>query len=150
MPLNQILVSRINGREIRALYTMGIQCDSYSIRNAVRSAVSSVRRSIRDTSEDTLATRAVNYPNGTGAYARDLIRTLSAELFRSKAPNTGTIGNWVSIEFECIFRTEMDLNAFCAGVRKAKLSSVTTVKTDGSVRRDDSDMTGVCREIVFS
>jgi hypothetical protein len=150
--LNKTLTKKLHGNDIRTLYLARIRCDSYAIRDAVRYAVRDVRLRLRDNSVDTLADRASRY-SVAGSWGRAQVALLSRAIFQPKKP--ANTGNWRTIEFECIFPSENDLNAFVSDVRRNGLTNVTTVKTDGSVNADN-DASGYSlrghmpREIVFS
>ncbi len=141
---------------MRHLYENRVFCEGY-ILDAVQRAVRNVRVNNRADGNDVLARRARDFAT-PGSWGASRIREFGRMLDIGKTPpNTG---NWRTIEFECIFRSNTALTTFRSQVRAAKLAQVTTIKHDGSVHRNRTtcydgcnganDSEGVPMEIVFS
>ncbi len=137
--------------DVRAVYTSGVHIQTADILYAVQQHVRSARNKSRSRAVDLLVSKLMDFGN-TGEWARAKAVELAKEIFRTDkgAPKGGTDGQWYSIEFECIFNDPKAVDDFVREVRIAGFTNLTTVKTDGSVARNDRDRTGEPREVVFS
>lgn len=137
--------------DVRLLYTSGVKLVNDDLMYIVQNAIRKIRQQSRVRAVDRLADNLVNFGNN-GGWARAKAAELAKEIFRTDkgAPTGGTPGEWRSIEFECIFNDMVAIESFVLEIRKAGLTRLVTLKTDGSVQRSERDRSGEPREVVFS
>jgi hypothetical protein len=137
--------------DVRMLYESGVRLQTNDLLYAVQFHIRTLRQRTRVRAVDSLFDRLIEFGND-GGWMRAKSAELAQEIFRTDkgAPTGGMVGEWRSIEFECIFNDRAAVDTFVLEIRKAGLTRVTTVKGDGSVARSDSDRNGVPHEVVFS
>lgn len=126
---------------------LGNRIDHYS---EFRSSVRRVRESMRSTGTDKLMDKLVRYGNeGRWGYATR--QKLAQVIYESKRPDASDFGEWVSVEIECVFKTEQSEQTFVSQIRSNGCSKYVTVKSDSSIRALPSDGEGAYgREIIVS
>src|SRR5436190_2094519 len=60
------------------------------------------------------------------------------------------VGQLRSIEFELIFKNEQRMLDFAKDIRAKKLAKVVTIKDDHSLRLDEDDRHGLCKEVTVT
>lgn len=69
-----------------------------------------------------------------GNWARAKVEELERVIFRSKKPINESVGQWCSIELECIMPNKSAEKSFITYVRNKKYTNSITIKDDGSLR----------------
>ena len=99
----------------------------------IQNQVKQVRKNFRNTKKDPLTEKFLNFGN-EGMWSQNKLRELSKFLYEPKKPDAVNVGNWISVEIECIMPTEEAETTFIKFVRKHGFSKFITIKTDGSLR----------------
>lgn len=82
--------------------------------------------------KDKLAQKLQDFGNNGGWYHAK-VRELARIVYNNKIPTRENLGEWRSIEFELIFKSNVAENAFVMFVRNNKLHNDITIKNDGSL-----------------
>jgi hypothetical protein len=106
---------------------------SGELASMIQNQVKKIRKNFRNSKKDVLVEKFMNFGND-GLWSQHKIRELSHALYESKKPDAVNVGNWISVEIECIMTNEEAETAFVKFVRKHGMQNFITIKTDGSLR----------------
>lgn len=148
--LNPVLRAQIPYPEFRMLYDSGMRISFSNLRDSITKSVRDVRNKFRKTGADALAIKLDTFKNNGGWYKAKAVELAQAIYDQHKGVPEQFKGAWRSIEFELIFNNADIINDFIFEARRLGLSSKTTIKSDGSLRKNDDDAHGVPREVVFT
>jgi hypothetical protein len=109
---------------------------------------------------DRLADKLETHGN-RGLWAKYQLRELAKLVFEDKSPASDALGDYLSIEIECIFKDHEALDSFVQWARKNQHSKRITIKQDGSLRPNEDcgcedpdscgcELTEVPREVVLT
>jgi hypothetical protein len=131
--------------EFKALYTLACtqKIENRTLINALRDAVQQTRYRSRSSTDDKLLTKLTRYGN-KGQWGQDKIRALSRIIYESKGVPSESVGEWLSVEIECIFISDNKVNQFVAYCRKQGYAKLVTVKNDGSINARGEDAEDSC------
>ena len=151
--LNEVLCKGISHPDLKAIYRRRIPLSHPAIKPLITTEIRRIRTEIKQkagaNTANLLEDKLTRFKND-GGWARGKVVELNKLIFNPKAISSDSKGLWRSIEFEVIFKDEKALTEFAAGVRGMKLTQFVHVKTDGSLRRNDGDSVGVCREVTLA
>ena len=150
--LHPTLRNKIELPEHRVLYDLGFRLTSYAIRQEIQAQVRNIRQQFNHANLiDPFEQKRKQFGDATGNWGKAKIKELEKIIFDDSKPISESFrGQWRSIEFELIFRNENAMNEFTRAVRAKGLSSVVTIKKDGSLRPDEDDRGALCKEVCFS
>jgi hypothetical protein len=92
-----------------------------------------VRKNFRSTKRDPLVEKFLNFGN-EGLWSAEKIRELAALIYDDKKPDAVNLGEWISVEIECVIPNEEAETNFIKFVRRNGLVKFITIKNDGSLR----------------
>lgn len=125
--------------EFKALYKLTLDGNiDRSLRQYLRTEVKDIKDKYNTYKIDPLANKMLVFGN-RGAWAREKIEELRKEVFAAKKPGIDNLGQWVSVEIECIFEAESDLSDLITYIRSNALTKFVTIKNDGSVHPSHDD-----------
>lgn len=99
----------------------------------IQNQVRHVRKNFRTSKRDPLTEKYLAFGN-EGLWSTEKIRELANILFEDKKPEAINLGEWVSVEIECIIPNEEAETQFIKFIRKNGLTKSITIKNDGSLR----------------
>jgi hypothetical protein len=147
--LNEVLRNKIQYSCYRLIYDSRMHIDQSTLRNELTAAIKALRVKYRKTEVDKLEHKLATFKNEGGWYKAE-IEKLAKIIYEAKGVPNDFLGQHRSIEFELIFKTDATVKDFANDVRCAKFSRAVTIKNDGSLRRNEDDKVGVCKEVVVS
>jgi hypothetical protein len=151
--LNLKLREKIDVLDYRILYDTRLRLSSYTIRNEVRNYIKTFRAKWNSSEEQQcpLEQKFQQFGN-SGGWAKFKSRELDKMIYDQHKPiPKDFIGQLRSIEFEVIFKGEQSMLDFAKEVRKTTgLIKDVTIKDDGSLRPDEDDRNGLCKEVVIT
>ncbi len=98
----------------------------------LRYAVQEMRNALKSTGKDRLALKLEDYGND-GQWGRAKISELARLIYQGKAPGSEDLGQWVSVEIECVLPNKQAETNFVLFCRKNGFSRYVTIKNDGSI-----------------
>lgn len=151
--LHPTLQKKISHPDIIKLYNAGVNFSHPSIKPLVSAEVRKIRTEIKQkagaNTTNVLEDKLTRYKN-KGEWFKTKVTEANKPIFNAKAVSNDFRGHWRSIEFECVFKSQEHMNKFVSCVRAAKLINAVQVKDDGSLRRNDGDGIGVCKEVTIT
>lgn len=118
------------------------------LHDLVRQEVRKVRRTHKNRQGiDTLLDKSERFGK-TGSWASYQLKELAQIVYSDKIPDASDLGQWISIEIECILQNEQKETELVAWIRKQGYSKSITLKGDGSIHPDLELQRG--KEIVLS
>lgn len=147
--LNVVLRNKIQYPEVRLLYDSKMRLSLGDFSKKVREQVKNVRSQYKVNTVDLLVEKAIKF-KVVGSWYQSKIREFEALLFKDKKIPNAFVGQWRSIEFECLFNSAIDQDTFIKAIRAAKLSKHITIKNDSSIQRNENDGLATPREVVVN
>jgi hypothetical protein len=99
----------------------------------IQNQVKQVRKNFRNSKRDPLIEKYLNFGN-EGLWSTSKLRELASALYEAKKPEPINLGEWISVEIECIMPNEDAETSLIKFIRKNDLTKFITIKNDGSLR----------------
>lgn len=150
--LHESLRNQIQVGEIRILYDSKYRLQSFAIRNEVRKYIRELRLKYNGSklATDPLAVKLKKYSK-FGSWMAAKSKELDKRVFdQNKTVPNDSLGKYRSIEFELVFKGQKQIEEFAKDVRRHRLTDLVTIKEDGSLRADEDDPNGICREVCIT
>lgn len=150
--LNIVLRNKIPHWDVRILYDCKNRLSSSALRNEVRKYIKEIRREHNGSKAkgDPLLAKLKKY-NNKGGWMASESKKLDQRVYDDKKPIPNDfLGQLRSIEFELVFKNQKCQEEFARDVRRKMLTKWVTIKEDGSLRRNEDDGHGICREVVLT
>jgi hypothetical protein len=144
--LNPVLQKKLPP-ECLLLYKMKMKINTPEFKTLVHDLIKKARVKSSGTNKEEYKLQL--YKNDGGWY-REKAKELVKELYKIKAVPATDIGLWRSIEFECVFKSKEAETDFAYSIRALGLAKYIVIKTDGSLRRNNDDPSGIPREITLT
>lgn len=94
---------------------------------------------------DKLALKLSMYGNA-GNWATHMLRDLAREIYNDKRPGSDDLGQWVSVEIECVLPNKRAETNFARFARAQGYGKQVTIKHDGSVHPTEEEMACECTD----
>jgi hypothetical protein len=110
----------------------------------IQNQIRQVRKNFRNVKRDPLVQKFLDFGN-EGMWSTQKLRELSRAIYENKRPDNVHVGEWISVEIECVMPSESAEIEFLKFVRKNDLGKQITIKNDGSIRTISPRRTGEAR-----